>query len=238
MVQSCDSVSEHDHTSDERITEARNMSTSPDKSVSVSQTSGSLKVPATPDISKIVADLDIQDADEEEDGGEEAYLRGEKEHFETLRPHVHQLCLDLGLGEPSTIEQIKGGSFNRIIGLMLPSSENSECILRIPRYPTSEQGDPHDQEVMDQVAIHLHLAKYDKFHIPSIVAWDATSNISLKSEYVVQTKLQGASLHDVYYQLPLTERLEVATSVAKMLLNLESITFEIQVDSLEPKKSL
>ncbi|CZT47068.1 uncharacterized protein RSE6_07594 [Rhynchosporium secalis] len=79
---------------------------------------------------------------------------------------------------------------------------------------------------MDQVSIHLHLAKYDKFHIPSIVAWDATSNNAVKSEYVVQTKLQGASLHDVYYQLPLTERLEVATSVAEMLLSLESITFE------------
>ncbi|KAL2063320.1 hypothetical protein VTL71DRAFT_5125 [Oculimacula yallundae] len=173
-----------------------------------------------------VQNPDDQD-DIEDDDAEAAQLLAEKEQFETLRPQIHELCLHLGLGAPSKIEYIEGGSFNRIVGLTFPSSDNNECILRIPIYQFNDVHKEFEaRELRNQVAIHLGLARHKSLPIPSVIAWDGTANNSLNLQYVLQNRLQGTTVDDVYYQLPVAEKLEIATAVAEMLLKIESVTFE------------
>jgi len=55
------------------------------------------------------------------------------EAFETFQFKVIQLCLNTGFGEPSEIQRMKGGAFNRVIGLAFALREPQSYVLRIPR---------------------------------------------------------------------------------------------------------
>lgn len=147
----------------------------------------------------------------------------EQEPFETYQHKVSQLCHDLGYGEPSKIERMKGGGYNRVIGLTLQSGQKHDYVLRIPRSALDEvlMG-----EIKDQVAVTLYLSRYDFLHVPVIAAFDTTVNNVLECQYVLQERIDGSSIQDIFYTLPLFEKLQITRAVAKMLLQLESITLE------------
>jgi hypothetical protein len=147
----------------------------------------------------------------------------EQESFETYQHKVAQLCHDIGYGEPSKIERMKGGGYNRTIGLTLPSGQQRGYVLRIPRSALEEvlMG-----EIKDQVAVTLHLSKYEFLHVPVIAAFDTTVNNTLECQYVLQERIDGVALDHVFYTLPLAEKLQITTAVAEMLVQLESITLE------------
>ncbi|KAH9220474.1 hypothetical protein DL95DRAFT_289579 [Leptodontidium sp. 2 PMI_412] len=105
-----------------------------------------------------------------------------QEIFETYKAKVIQLCLEIGYGEPTEVERMKGGSFNRIIGLSFDTPEKKQYILRIPREPYDET---QDYEISDQVEVLLYLAQFDSLKVPSILAYDATTNNAIKSHGVL-----------------------------------------------------
>lgn len=146
----------------------------------------------------------------------------DQEKFETYQHKVAQLCRDIGCVDPVNIQRMKGGGFNRIIGLSIPSS-NKEWILRIPRFTMD---DDVSNELKDQVDVLLSLSRHDFLHVPLPIGYDSTTNNSLKSPYVIQERAQGTSLGAIFYTLPMSEKLQITAIVAKMLLKLETITFE------------
>ena len=104
-----------------------------------------------------------------------------QESFETYQHKVSQLCHDIGYGEPSKIERMKGGSFNRIIGLEFATPEVTKYVLRIPR-----NGTEFDvaEDIKDQVATLSYVSQF--LPVPSIAAFDPTQNNALASAYVLQ----------------------------------------------------
>jgi hypothetical protein len=158
----------------------------------------------------------------------------EHEPFETYKLKVTQLCRDLGFGEP-VVERMDGGGFNRIIGLKLPATSNPDLVLRIPRMLDESRA----ADLKAQVALTHHLSKYDFLHVPEIYGYDSTANNALEQMYVLQKKIPGISAGDVFYDLPLSEKLQITTIVAEMLIGLESIRFDkpgrpVGVSSLLP----
>ncbi|KUJ24154.1 uncharacterized protein LY89DRAFT_552679, partial [Mollisia scopiformis] len=104
-----------------------------------------------------------------------------KKPFEAYQDKIIQLCRDLGWGEPSTVERMKGGSYNRIVGLTFKERQPSGFVLRISR-----TGGEFDEaaEVKDQVS----LLQYLSTHLPvaGISAFDSSQNNALSSSYVLQ----------------------------------------------------
>jgi hypothetical protein len=147
----------------------------------------------------------------------------EQEPFETYQHKVTQLCRDIGYGAPSEIERMKGGGYNRVIGLTLPSGQKHDYVLRIPRSALDEV---EMGEIKDQVAVTLYLSRYDFLHVPVIAAFDTTVNNVLECQYVLQERIDGIAAQDIFYTLPLPEKLQIARDVAEMLLLLESVTLE------------
>jgi len=158
-----------------------------------------------------------------EAGSQTSTVEYEQESFETYQRKVSQLCHDIGYGEPSKIERMKGGGYNRVIGLTLQSGQEHDYVLRIPRWALNEA---QMGEIKDQVAVTLYLSRYDFLHVPVIAAFDTTVNNVLECQYVLQQRIDGTSIQDIFYTLPLSEKLQVARAVAEMLLQLESITLE------------
>ncbi|KAL5314863.1 hypothetical protein ACEPPN_017513 [Leptodophora sp. 'Broadleaf-Isolate-01'] len=145
-----------------------------------------------------------------------------QEIFETYKAKVIQLCLEIGYGEPTEVDRMKGGSFNRIIGLSFDTPEKKQYILRIPREPYDET---QDYEISDQVEVLLYLAQFDSLKVPSILAYDATTNNAIKSQWVLQSRLPGKPMQDVFYQLPLADRIQIAGEVAQLAIELDKIRF-------------
>lgn len=156
-------------------------------------------------------------------GGSEQSSTAEydQESFETYQHKVIQLCRDIGFGEPTNIERMNGGSYNRIIGLEFGTSRKANYILRIPR---SGVRFDQQQEIKDQVAT-LHYAS-QFVPVASIAAFDSTQNNVLESAYVLQQRLPGSNLEKVFYDLPLAEKLQVTTKVAELMVEMESIKLD------------
>ncbi|KAH7391306.1 hypothetical protein BKA64DRAFT_677302 [Cadophora sp. MPI-SDFR-AT-0126] len=159
-----------------------------------------------------------------------------QEQFHIYKFKVIQLCRDIGLGEPRKIERMEGGSFNRVIGLTFPSGDKPEYVLRVPRYALDED---QTKDIIDQVSVQLHLAKCDSLPVASVAAYDSTTNNAINSQYVLQERLHGETLCDIFYDLPLCEKLQIATKTAEIILKLESIKVDkpgrlVGADDLPP----
>ena len=145
-----------------------------------------------------------------------------QEQFETYKAKVIQLCHEIGYGEPSAVERMKGGSFNRIIGLTFGSPEKKEYVLRIPRQPYDET---QEYEISDQVGVLLYLAQFKSLKVPDILAYDTTTNNAINSQWVLQARLPGKPMQDIFYQLPIVDRVQIAGEIAQLAIEMSKIKF-------------
>lgn len=127
-----------------------------------------------------------------------------------------------------TVETLRGGSYNRIIGLTFTSKDqDSTCgqptertsetvtkyILRIPIFVA--------QQVDDDVAALLfakrlqHEANTPDILVPKVIAFDETENNCLSSSFMVQEHIGGQRLLDVYPQLGHEQQRRVAHDLGR-----------------------
>ena len=119
------------------------------------------------------------------------------------------------------IERLKGGDYNRITSITLPSSYGSAApkfILRNSRW--AGQGRP-DRDV----AILDILRQRTSIPVPKVVAWDFASDNPLGKPYVIQQRVHGSDLNSIWGKSSHVQRCTIACemgSVVKSLLTLES----------------
>lgn len=129
-----------------------------------------------------------------------------------------------------TVERLRGGGYNRIIGLTLTSNTSKdgdstdsqptetrasetvlEYILRIPRFDASQV----DADVAALLFVK-RLPEVDHSHgiptipAPEVIAFDETENNALESSFMVQKRLRGQPLIDVYPELGHEQQRRVA----------------------------
>lgn len=143
------------------------------------------------------------------------------EPYETFQSQVLQLCHDLWptLYQEYTMERLKGGSDNRIIGIDVSGTDPvnpARLILRVPRFNT----DRVDREIATLRFVHQN----SKFPVPEVIAFDLTSNNTLNSHYMILNRLSGASLRLVYPDLSQQQKCSVAAQWGRLLLDLHSIS--------------
>jgi hypothetical protein len=182
-----------------------------------------------------------------EAGPQSSTAEYEQESFETYQHNVSQLCHDIGYGELSKIERMKGGSYNRIIGLEFATPEVTKYVLRIPR-----NGIEFDvaEDIKDQVATLSYVSQF--LPVPFIAAFDSTQKNALASAYVLQQRVPGTVMEKVFYNLPLAGKLQLTTKIAELMIKMDSIKLDTpgrvvasddvpdlqhqQMSSLEPVK--
>ncbi|TEY79504.1 hypothetical protein BOTCAL_0044g00370 [Botryotinia calthae] len=141
-----------------------------------------------------------------------------QEAFATYKPKVIKLCHDLGLGEPSKVERMSGGSNNRVISLSFPaknSTNDEEYVLRICRTFFA------DESPRDQAAVLHHVAPV--MPVPKVLAFEPTRKNAIEHPYSLQEKLRGKNAGEVYYDLPENEKIEVIDLVADIIKKLNAV---------------
>ena len=131
------------------------------------------------------------------------------------------------------IERLKGGDYNRIIGITLPKSGSRknidrDLILRIPRWG--------GQSKVERVVATLDYVRLNS-NIPTgtVLAKDFSDDNPLGSPYLVQNRISGNDLDIPWADLNHLQRCEIAREVGrvvKTLLSLESrVAGHIEADS-------
>lgn len=117
------------------------------------------------------------------------------------------------------IERLRGGGFNRIIGITGIDPEPLQCILRIGRGPGSRP----DREA----AMLRFVRQYTNIPVPEVAFLDLTDDNPIQSPYVMQSRIPGHNLqHDgpsYYPSLTHEQKCVVAEKIGKILRDLQSI---------------
>lgn len=191
-------------------------------------------------------------------------LKYEQETWDVFRPRVEKLCqilwppqksiiqslsnsrivtrlrankfvrLFITAQDAPLIERLRGGDYNRIVGITLPAAKPKEAhdrnlILRVPRW-----GQGQTERV---VATLDYLRQRSNIPISNIVAKDFSRDNALGSPYVIQNRIPGSDLEILWAELNHSQRCTIARevgSVIKCLLTLESpVTGHIKGSSRE-----
>lgn len=142
------------------------------------------------------------------------------------------------------VERLRGGGFNRIIGLTLISSlsedldsidsqstetrtskEIHEYILRVPRFDASQV----DADVAAILFVKGlpevdHGSKIPSIPAPAVIAFDETEDNPLGMPFMVQERLRGQALIDVYPQLGHEQQRRVAKDLGLVLCRMLAVS--------------
>lgn len=145
----------------------------------------------------------------------------DQESFGTFKDRVRALCRTLWpwiASEQFTIERMHGGSFNRVIGITVPSMSGNileeNYVLRIPRF---------DRIRMEpELATLFFMRSYTAIPVPEVIAYDLTTENPINNIYNIQLKLPGVRLVDVYREISQAERLSIVRQLAQIMAHMHN----------------
>lgn len=167
----------------------------------------------------------ISDGSEASDAGsdssETSTIEYEHESFETFRTKVEALCEGIWNSPTTTfdIQRGRGGSYNRIVEITVHEINSNatpeKYILRVPRF---------EKNRLDRDIAALRYARqHTELPVPVNIVTDLTTNNPLGCRYVVQTRLPGVTLHDVYPTLIHEQKCSIAQQIGTMFASLQTI---------------
>ena len=116
------------------------------------------------------------------------------------------------------VERMKGGGYNRIIGVNMVSGKR--YILRIPYC-----AQPVNHELADQVAIIRHVKKNSSIAVPCVIRFDVESRNPIQLPYMIQTRLKGVPLHHLIDLLNFHEKQNLTTVIVELWSKICNLTF-------------
>ena len=139
-----------------------------------------------------------------------------------FRQQVEQLCHDLWPTCTPKIEFLRGGSFNEIAAITMPSrgdQSQRNLILRVPRFSDGSR-------LEQQIATLAVVRGRTSIPVPTIAGTCFTYDNALGKPYVLQHRIPGLDLSTVWSDLSHPQRCIIAAEVGRMtktLLSVESL---------------
>ena len=119
------------------------------------------------------------------------------------------------------IERLAGGTYNRIVGIMVKDFDINEAknvILRVPRPQMAAFG-----YIEREVAILRYVRQKTTLPVADVISFDATPNNHLESAYVIQSRLPGVSLHTIWDELTHEQRCAAAEETGQIIRTLQTL---------------
>ncbi|KAK3323755.1 kinase-like domain-containing protein [Cercophora scortea] len=176
---------------------------------------------------------DSDDRDSSSVYSETSTLVWDHEAFDTFQSRVLDLAVTtLWPGtavDDITVERLRGGGYNRIIGLSRAHDDGqTHYILRIPRMDSAR--------IENEVATLRFIQQRTRIPVPEVVAFDDTDDNCIGSPYTLQKRVPGTRLLSLFPTMSHQERLKIAIELGgiyKQMLAVRSATPGIFVPSIE-----
>lgn len=117
-----------------------------------------------------------------------------------------------------TVERMKGGGFNRVIGFSIPDQDGPDqrqYVLRIPRFEAAQ--------MTDHLASLKFVTECTDLPVPEVVAYDCTPRNVLDSPYMIQHRLRGTPIISLYPEMGHEIRCETARQLGEAVACLTSL---------------
>jgi aminoglycoside phosphotransferase (APT) family kinase protein len=117
------------------------------------------------------------------------------------------------------IELMEGGSFNGVIGLHIFYSPQKveKYVVRIPRFKEGAHTLLQDVATLEAVDARV------SYPTPQVIAYDPKSTNVLGRAYMIQRRLEGDNLRDVWKHLNMAQRRSVTREVTKLCSDIVAI---------------
>ncbi|KAF2252863.1 hypothetical protein BU26DRAFT_404320, partial [Trematosphaeria pertusa] len=179
---------------------------------------------------------------------ETSTLEYEQEAFETFKYKVMALLLEIypsRKAEDIVIERMKGGGFNRVIGITLYPLQQKKSFFSskrlhtfLPKRFVARQ--THERKNGEQFVLrtprfhpigmdyHVATLEYARrcvpYPVPSVIAYDMTEGNALGKGYMIQRRLPGQSLEDLWPSLNFLQKKSAVRELINILFSLQGVT--------------
>lgn len=148
----------------------------------------------------------------------------EMEPFAEYRAKIDELLANIGLAGFCIEPLHHGYTYQNCVYALTSSKDPTEqYILRVPVVPDYQESDGKCQAIENDASLLNYLQ--GKLPVPRIIIFSATKDNPLEAPFVVQTRLPGQSLVDVYEDLSLEEKFSLIDQIVELLAKLELIQF-------------
>lgn len=185
---------------------------------------------ASPELPIVPQDLAYHD----DAASETSTIRYSHEAFDTFQDKViSTVATQLMLDESEVqVTRMKGGSYNRVIGVdITPKAKKSSfdwlkmfCTRRKQKHPSTKTDSyvvripRHDGEDMDNdIAILRAVATHVSLPTPEVTFFDLSHGNMLEKPYMIQKKLEGQNLAQLWQHLNMAQKKCVAKLVTKLV---------------------
>ena len=118
------------------------------------------------------------------------------------------------------IEHMKGGSYNRVVGITIEQSSEdptTELVLRIPRGDWQIPRPDRDAAILRCVSHHTSIP------VAEIEAFDLSKDNPLKAAYIVQSRIRGKDLGAACKDLDTGQWVEAARQIGRIMRDLHGV---------------
>lgn len=163
----------------------------------------------------------------------------EMEPFENYRRRIEQALAFIGM-EGFDIEPLHHGyTFQNCVYALTSKDNTRKYILRVPVCPDLGETDEKCEAIENDAFLLDYLQ--GKLPVPRVKAICATTDNALNKPFMVQTRLSGQPLDDIYGSLKQEEKLAIVDQIVNLMTELESIQFSkagtFTISSLETTDS-
>ena len=192
---------------------------------------------ATADDGSIIGDEDAASQTSTE-------LYNDHKPFETFQHKAIALCHELWPGHDEkdfTINRMSGGSDNRIVGIKISTKSNyvespieaiannhnhnqasiptGDYVLRIPRW--KKENFDHTRAILQLAELYL---KSSALKVPAVVHFDKNVTNVLGQPYILQERLRGSRLDELWDSLNKFQREQIAFELGRLYWSLQTAT--------------
>lgn len=166
------------------------------------------------------AEINIHASDNESDTSDDS----EMEPFYDYKVKIDQALKDIDMPDFDVEEIHHGYSFQNCVYALTSSKDEAEQnILRVPLCPTICESDVKCEAIENDGFLLEYLQ--GKLPVPKVKVISAITENALKTPFMVQTRLPGQPLDDLYADLKHEEKMVIVEQVVDLIAQLESIQF-------------
>jgi hypothetical protein len=128
-------------------------------------------------------------------------------------------CELIGSTRCISLEKIGEGSYNKAFRLVMPNSQN--LIVKIP----NPNAGPARHMTASEVATMEFGRTVLNLPVPKVLAWSATSQNPVESEYIIMEEANGSQLHTIWPELELRAKRGIIHQIVDIEKKMLSVSF-------------
>lgn len=119
-----------------------------------------------------------------------------------------------------SIEKIGEGNYNKALRLVMRNGQN--LIVKIP----NPNAGPIKHTTASEVATMEFARTILNLPVPKVLAWSATSQNPVESEYIIMEEAKGLQLHTVWPELELRAKRDIIHQIVDIEKKMLSVSFD------------